>query len=97
MPPRPRRPHSPEYLEKQAKEDAAWARIHSGSKAAPLRDEFANDNTFQPHEVQPEAITLGDDSDFQPIKVDPAAFKRSRRGKPIPNPAHRFLRDSDDD
>ncbi|MFF1299975.1 MULTISPECIES: sigma factor-like helix-turn-helix DNA-binding protein [unclassified Streptomyces] len=73
-----------------------------GSTAAnsgPKRetDEFAKDNTFAPHEVQPEAVRIAEDlEEFEPVKADPSNFKGRRRRTPQ-NPAHRFLRDSDDD
>ncbi|WP_329332570.1 sigma-70 region 4 domain-containing protein [Streptomyces sp. NBC_00663] len=89
MPPRSRRPFSPEFLEKRAQEKAAWKRIHDGSNASPLSDEFATDNTFAPHEVQPEAVQIADESE-----LDVSNFKGRRRTPQ--NPASRFLVDSDD-
>jgi hypothetical protein len=61
--------------------------------------------------TKPQAITPADEFASEPDATDevPEGFeelgtpipqpapKRPRRGKPIPNPAHRFLRDSDDD
>ncbi|MGW5568483.1 sigma factor-like helix-turn-helix DNA-binding protein [Streptomyces tendae] len=66
------------------------------STSAPLPDEFAKDNTFQPHEVQAEEISFADDvEEFEPVKAEPSNFK-PRRGRARPNPASRFLVDSDD-
>lgn len=61
--------------------------------------------------TKPQAITPADEFASEPDATDevPEGFeelgtpipqpapKRPRRGKPIPNPAHQFLRDSDDD
>lgn len=73
-------------------------RVISGVAATPAphnpESEFRKDSTFEPHEVQPEAVTLAEDlEEFEPVKPKP----QRRRGQPIPNPAAQFLRDSDDD
>lgn len=70
--------------------DISETDISKPKAIAPLADEFAKDNTFAPHEVQPEAIRIADD-------IEEPAPRPRRRGKPIPNPALQFLRDSDDD
>ncbi|MEW2311777.1 hypothetical protein AB0918_24575 [Streptomyces sp. NPDC006864] len=78
-------------------------RVISGVATTPAHNpesEFRKDSTFEPHEVQPQAVTLAEDlEEFEPVKADPAAFRpaRRRRGQPIPNPAAQFLRDNDDD
>jgi hypothetical protein len=60
--------------------------------ASTPADEFRHDNTFQPHEVHKEAVTIAEDIE----EPEPAPRPR-RKGKPVPNPADQFLRDSDDD
>ncbi|MDX3522046.1 sigma factor-like helix-turn-helix DNA-binding protein [Streptomyces scabiei] len=55
--------------------------------AAPVPDEFAPEpNAATEEPLEPE--------EFEP---EPRPTNRPRRGKPVQNPAHQFLRDSDDD
>ncbi|PNG96573.1 sigma factor-like helix-turn-helix DNA-binding protein [Streptomyces malaysiensis] len=66
-----------------------------GTRSAPATpktvDEFASETDARAHDFEEFDI-----EDLAPPIPQPAP-KRPRRGKPIPNPAHRFLRDSDDD
>ncbi|MFM9543382.1 hypothetical protein ACKI1I_35755 [Streptomyces turgidiscabies] len=81
---RPKRPVPQWYSDKQAREEA-----HRQAAKNRPHDEFANDKTFIPHEVQPEEIRIAED-------IEEPAPRPRRRGKPVPNPAEQFLRDSDD-